>query len=206
MKRKFFSALLLMTLSVASVGMLVSCKDYDDDINSVRDDVTNLRSELETMRTSLTEELNAAKTELETQISDAKTQLQAAIDGKADQATVTALEARVATLEGDLAALKSTYEAKIAQIDEAMASYSEDIEGIKNTLATLTAADGDIAKLKERIVFSTDKDLRYYLMQYIEQHGSIEPRALNQWKFVPEEWVVPAARRDYGLLFGAAGE
>ena len=151
MKRKFFSALLLMTLSVASVGMLVSCKDYDDDINSVRDDVTNLRSELETMRTSLTEELNAAKTELETQISDAKTQLQAAIDGKADQATVTALEARVATLEGDLAALKSTYEAKIAQIDEAMASYSEDIEGIKNTLATLTAADGDIAKLKERI-------------------------------------------------------
>lgn len=72
MKRKFFSALLLMTLSVASVGMLVSCKDYDDDINSVRDDVTNLRSELETMRTSLTEELNAAKTELETQISDAK--------------------------------------------------------------------------------------------------------------------------------------
>lgn len=57
-------------------------------------------------------------------------------------------------------------------------------------------------KLKERIVFSTDKDLRYYLMQYIEQHGSIEPHALGQWRFIPENWVAPAAKRDYELLFG----
>ena len=26
--------------------------------------------------------------------------------------------------------------------------------------------------------------------------------ALNQWKFVPEEWVKPAAERDYEYLFG----
>lgn len=151
MKRKFFSALLLMTLSVASVGMFVSCKDYDDDINGVRDDVTNLRGELESLRGTLTEELNAAKTDLETQISDAKTQLQNAIDEKADAATVTALEARVVTLEGDLAALKSAYEAKIAQVDETLANYSEDIEGIKETLATMASVTGDIAGLKEEL-------------------------------------------------------
>lgn len=56
--------------------------------------------------------------------------------------------------------------------------------------------------LKERIISSTDKDLRYYLMQYIEQKKVIEPRALNQWKFVPEEWTVPASKRDYEFLFG----
>lgn len=56
--------------------------------------------------------------------------------------------------------------------------------------------------LKERIISSTDKDLRYYLMQYIEQKKVIEPRALNQWKFVPEEWTVPASKRDYDFLFG----
>lgn len=56
--------------------------------------------------------------------------------------------------------------------------------------------------LKERIITSTDKDLRYYLMQYIEQKKVIEPRALNQWKFVPEEWTVPASKRDYDFLFG----
>lgn len=57
-------------------------------------------------------------------------------------------------------------------------------------------------ELKERIVASTDKDLRYYLMRYIEQKKIITPHALDQWKFVPEEWTVPAARRDYDYLFG----
>ena len=57
-------------------------------------------------------------------------------------------------------------------------------------------------ELKSRILFSTDKDLRYYLMQYIEKKGVIEPHALGQWKFIPEEWTVPAAKRDYEYLFG----
>lgn len=57
-------------------------------------------------------------------------------------------------------------------------------------------------QLKARILFSTDKDLRYYLMNYIEQKGILNPRALNQWKFIPEAWAVPAAKRDYELLFG----
>ncbi len=61
-------------------------------------------------------------------------------------------------------------------------------------------------ELKERIIHSTDKDLRYYLMQYLEQKKVIEPRALNQWKFIPEEWVVPAAKRDYEFLFGKVKE
>ena len=57
-------------------------------------------------------------------------------------------------------------------------------------------------ELKGRILFSTDKDLRYYLMQYIEKKGVIEPHALGQWKFIPEEWVEPAAKRDFEYLFG----
>lgn len=57
-------------------------------------------------------------------------------------------------------------------------------------------------ELKERIISSTDKDLRYYLMQYIERKNIIEPRALNQWKLIPEEWTTPASKRDYELLFG----
>ena len=61
-------------------------------------------------------------------------------------------------------------------------------------------------ELKGRIISSTDKDLRYYLMQYIEQTKVIEPRALGQWKFVPEEWAVPASKRDYEFLFGKVQE
>lgn len=56
--------------------------------------------------------------------------------------------------------------------------------------------------LAKRIVFATEKDLRYYLMKRIEEVKVLDPRPLNQWKFIPEKWVEPAAKRDYRLLFG----
>ena len=52
-------------------------------------------------------------------------------------------------------------------------------------------------ELKSRIVTSTEKDLRYYLMKRIEEKKQLDPKPLNQWKFIPEEWTVPAAKRDY---------
>lgn len=57
-------------------------------------------------------------------------------------------------------------------------------------------------ELAKRSVYSTDKDLRYYLMKRIEEVKVLDPRPLNQWKFIPEEWTVPASKRDYDILFG----
>ena len=53
-----------------------------------------------------------------------------------------------------------------------------------------------------RIVEITPKDLRYYLMKYIERQGTVSPKPLNQWKFIPEAWTGPAIERDRKLLFG----
>ena len=57
------------------------------------------------------------------------------------------------------------------------------------------------AELSDRIEWSTDKDLRFYLMKEIEQLHDINPQPLNQWKFVPEKWVKAAAVRDAEILF-----
>lgn len=57
------------------------------------------------------------------------------------------------------------------------------------------------SELNKRIVFSTDKDLRYFLMQYIIEHDQLSPKPLNNWKFVPDDLVIPASARDYELLF-----
>ena len=57
-------------------------------------------------------------------------------------------------------------------------------------------------ELAKRVVYSTDKDLRYYLMKRIEEVKMLDPKPLNQWKFIPEEWTVPASKRDYDILFG----
>ena len=37
MKRKYLSALLMGTLTVASVSTFTSCKDYDDDISNLQE-------------------------------------------------------------------------------------------------------------------------------------------------------------------------
>lgn len=59
-------------------------------------------------------------------------------------------------------------------------------------------------ELKSRIVTSTEKDLRYYLMKRIEEKKQLDPKPLNQWKFIPEEWTVPAAKRDCETVFNGS--
>ena len=56
--------------------------------------------------------------------------------------------------------------------------------------------------LDSRIIYRSKRDQRYYLMEAIEKMGTIEAKANNNWKFVPEAWTKPAAQRDYELLFG----
>ena len=56
-------------------------------------------------------------------------------------------------------------------------------------------------QLAERIVWTTTKDLRYYLMQEISRLHDINPQPLNQWKFVPEKWTKAASQRDAEILF-----
>lgn len=57
-------------------------------------------------------------------------------------------------------------------------------------------------KLNSRIIYQSPLDLRHYLTQEIERLGNVSPQAAHNWKFIPEEWTIPAAKRDYKQLFG----
>ena len=56
-------------------------------------------------------------------------------------------------------------------------------------------------KLKERVVYASERDLRYYLIEYVEKKDTIVPPTDHHWRFVPEDWAQPAAQRDYELLY-----
>ena len=56
-------------------------------------------------------------------------------------------------------------------------------------------------QLKDRIINATEKDLRYYMIQYIKDKKTLSPQPLNQWKMIPEAWTKKAAERDAKLLF-----
>lgn len=56
-------------------------------------------------------------------------------------------------------------------------------------------------ELEKRIVSATDKDLRYYLIDYIEKHPDIEVQTIHNWKFIPDGIAEKAAEIDRELLF-----
>jgi 2',3'-cyclic-nucleotide 2'-phosphodiesterase/3'-nucleotidase len=57
-------------------------------------------------------------------------------------------------------------------------------------------------ELRSRVVSSTDRDLRYYILKSIEAKKTVNPEPLNNWKIIPEKWVKASVSREYALLFG----
>lgn len=135
MRKKFFSALLLMTLAVPLTGALVSCSDYDDDISSLRDDVTSLKSQLETTKSDLEAQLTTIK-------GDFAAQIQAAVEGKADKSEVEELKV-------SLDAAESKLQAQIDAINEAIKGL--DAGKINDAIETLAAVTGDVKDLKSDV-------------------------------------------------------
>lgn len=58
-------------------------------------------------------------------------------------------------------------------------------------------------QLHERVTFSTEKDLRWLAIQWIEKSNTITPEASDNWRVIPESWWQSAKSRDYELMFGA---
>ena len=57
-------------------------------------------------------------------------------------------------------------------------------------------------ELSERIISSTDHDIRYNLMQWIKDKKIIKPIIIGNWKMVPEDWWGKGKEKDYEILFG----
>lgn len=56
-------------------------------------------------------------------------------------------------------------------------------------------------ELSKRVISSTEKDLRYFLMKWIEAKKIVEPKLINNWKVVPENYWSAGKQKDYQILF-----
>ena len=56
-------------------------------------------------------------------------------------------------------------------------------------------------ELTSRLVSSTTKDLRYYLMKWIEEKGTVEIECNQNWKVIPDNWHRKAMEREHKLLY-----
>lgn len=59
-------------------------------------------------------------------------------------------------------------------------------------------------EIDKRILKVSKHDIRYYLLDYIKELGTINPQPLNHWRFVPEDWAKQASDRERKILFGDA--
>ena len=57
-------------------------------------------------------------------------------------------------------------------------------------------------EIKNRMIYESERDQRFYLTKEIEKAGEMDPQPHNNWRFVPAEWAEPALKRDRELIFG----
>ena len=56
-------------------------------------------------------------------------------------------------------------------------------------------------ELSTRVITSTDKDLRFYMMRWIEKKKKITPIVIGNWKVIPEIFWETGKERDYNILY-----
>ena len=145
--KKLFSTLLMGVFILTSVSVFTSCKDNDDDIKAIREDVAALRAELTNVKAALETELQSSKSQFETQIAQVKKELQDAIDKKADETTVSALREKLTGLETDYLAKVAVLETQIETANKALAKLDEkaDKATVDNVIANLAALTGQLS-------------------------------------------------------------
>ena len=141
MNKKYLSVILFGALMLGSTGTFTSCKDYDDDINNLQEQIDKLatKEDMEAKLSQMQAAIDAAKATAE----DALAKAEAAGDSK----EIEALKARVQALEDaaiDVEALKAEIKASVdTQLDSfrtEMNALIEKVEGLVGKLADMVTS------------------------------------------------------------------
>lgn len=168
MKRKYFSALLMGALTIASVSTFTSCKDYDDDIDNLQSqiDKAGLQSDIDALKTQLQDAAStasAAKTTAESALAKANdAAVKADVEKAIQKVEVTANKAAtdVATAISNAANAQTTADgaqkaadaaAKAAKDAQKQADQAVKDAAAAATTANAAAKQADFEKALERI-------------------------------------------------------
>ena len=160
MRKKFLSAFMVGALALAATSTITSCKDYDGDISSLKEQINANADALAAAKADLQSQISSMKTALEakdaelanaiSKLNSATAENKAAIEAEVNRAKAAeaALETRIAAAEKALADLKALVDTKVDQADfdaEVQKIYAK-MEAIETNLG---AALTRIAALEE---------------------------------------------------------
>ena len=128
MKRKYLSALLMGVLTLSSVSTFTSCKDYDDDISNLQDQIDKL----------------ATADQLSQKVEDLRILI------SSNKSDISSLETKLAEVKATADSKATLEEVKAVLADYATKQYVNDVDQTLND-AIKALETGDIAKLKEDV-------------------------------------------------------
>lgn len=154
MRKKFVSALLFGALITASTStLLVSCKDYDDDLTEIRGiiaenetDLTSLiEGKVETVNAEI-DRLNSQAEELASAYKEADEALQAAIAGAETNANAYADIQRAEAEKASIEAARKMVDEAVATLEASISAANAKIEEQGKSIAALISADAELTK------------------------------------------------------------
>ena len=199
MRKKIFSALMLVAFFAATSSTLVSCKDYDEEISAVNTRIDNLDEELSDDIAALETQLNTTKTQLQSAIDANKTAIEslqskhdadvAALNEKiaANNQKIVDLTARVAALESAMTAAQTA----IKNLEDTKADKTALAAAIADAAATHAALSGDIKKLQD-----ADKEI---IAAYKAADDALESKITAAYEAADKELAAAYAAADKNL-------
>ena len=194
MNKKFLSAILFGALMVTSTGTFVSCKDYDDDIENLQEQINKLATKED--MTSQIASLQSALTAAQGEAAAAKATAAEALD-KANSIAATATDAEKAAAEAEKAAAKAALDAAAAK-EEAIKAAQEEVAKAQKALQEAIAADFEAVK----------KDLAAQIAKLTEKVEAMTGYTTEMVTDINIEYVYPAngGEDQNGKVFGAFDE
>ena len=159
MRKKYLSALLFGALLVASAGTFTSCKDYDDDINNLQEQIDKLATK---------EDMEAKLSQMQTAIDAAKKTAEDALakaEAAGDSEEINDLKERVAALEEAMAKVE-TLKAEIkTMVDEEIADFRVEMQDFMKEVEELTGYSlgmvTEVSFVADNNVGDPDLDVNY---------------------------------------------
>ena len=154
--KKFFSAILLMTMMVFSVGTFVSCNDLVEEVQGIQGQVDGQQAAIK----ALNDEIAVLESALATAQSTADAAKKAADDAAA--AAAQAKADAIADAKAQVEALKSAYEGKIAEIEATLAGKvsKEELDAAVKAASDGVNAALEVINTKLATIEATIKDLQ----------------------------------------------
>jgi len=103
---------------------------------------------------------------------------------------------------GDKVTITTLSNGRDFDLDESYAVAINSYRGSGGGGLMTLGADIPQDELAERIITSTNRDIRYNLIQWIKDKKIIKPYLIGNWNVVPETWWEKGKEKDYKLLFG----